>query len=445
VTDQLADLGAVLERWLPAQRWFQGKDRELAAVRVVDTARLADRLLMVVVEVAYRGHPRERYLLPLVPDADGPIAAGGKWWSDALDDADAVRLLADLACARRETPTAAGGTIIGAPVSGRRPGRDLPVRPLRAEQSNSSVILGDAWILKVLRRLESGVHPDIELTAALTAAGFAHVPPQHGSLRLELPDGEATALAVLSEFVAGSREGWALATEDTRAGTDDLLSSLPALGEAVAGMHLALAERFGTSPAVPGTTGRWAEAMRSQLDTVLTGSSRSAPETTAPVRERRRDVEAIFARLGDLGDVGPLVRVHGDLHLGQVLRGPDGRWLLLDFEGEPVRPMAERRAPGSPLKDVAGMLRSFDYAAAEPHGGEPPPAAAAWRERARQAFLAGYLDRAAPLLPTGRSRALLLRVWELDKAVYELGYELANRPSWAPIPVGGILRLLDAS
>ncbi len=440
------ELAAQLVEWLPTRRWYQGKDRTIASVSVVDRSDLPGGLVLLVVGVGYEDGGADRYFLPVTAEEQGPLRFGGRRFMDALASPEAVRLIADLACSSTATPTRAGGRLEGRPVTGDRPRPALPVRSLGVEQSNSSAVLGDEWILKVLRRLEPGTHPDIELTAALTAEGFPNVPAQLGSLHVVEED-EPTALAVLSEFASGAREGWELATAETAEPTaaGPLLGALTALGTAVARMHLTLARVLGSRGAAAADTQGWAHAMWSQAERVLSAARARAPEATVALRDRADEIRERFEEVDDLSDAGMLVRVHGDLHLGQVMLDTDGRWLLLDFEGEPVRPLPERRAASSPLRDVAGMLRSFDYAAAEPHGEEIPHEAVTWRDAARERFLEGYAQTGNPLLPEPVSRALLLDAFELDKAVYELGYELSNRPRWVPIPVRGILRLLDSS
>lgn len=296
----------------------------------------------------------------------------------------------------------------------------------------------------------------MELTAALTRAGFPHTPAQHGALGLSAPGRPATVLAVLSDFVDGD-DAWALALADVAAARQAhgregprparLTRALPALGGAVARLHLALGRSFGAHPVTPADLVTWRDDMRRQVDDVLDLAARRAPRVAGAVLERRPQLVRRVETLGALGDAGTAVRVHGDLHLGQVLLDGRGTWQLLDFEGEPARGLRERRRPSSPLRDVAGLLRSFDYAAAHDAPDRPPaPAVAAWRDAARARLLDGYLAtrEAAALLPPGRAaRRALLEAFELDKAVYELGYELANRPAWAAIPVGGILRVLD--
>ena len=189
--------------------------------------------------------------------------------------------------------------------------------------------------------------------------------------------------------------------------------------------------------------------MRAQADEVFATAERRAPDAAGTVLRRRDDVIARLDRLSDEKATGPLTRIHGDLHLGQVLLDAGDRWQLLDFEGEPAKPLEERRALNAPLRDVAGMLRSFDYAAASGSGGDlahVPEAAAQWRDIARSRFLDAYLEAAAgtEVLPDNDASVVAqLEAFELDKAIYELGYELANRPTWIPIPVGGITRVLD--
>jgi maltokinase len=204
------------------------------------------------------------------------------------------------------------------------------------------------------------------------------------------------------------------------------------------GMHVALADAFGRHPA---EARGWAESISAQLDDL------------GPVDVDRKAVQALLDRLGDLegGDAGAAIRVHGDYHLGQVLR-TDAGWYVLDFEGEPARSLEQRRRPSSPLKDVAGMLRSFHYASAvartERDGEMLDDLAAAWEERNREAFLRGYMRAAEPggILPDDpEGVATVLAAFELEKAVYELGYERAYRPDWEHIPLGALRRLAASS
>ncbi len=423
------DLDALAEdlaAWLPHQRWFAGKDRGVASVAVVDFAALGERLVLILAEATYDDGSRQRYQVPLAAVAAGAGAAvtraGHYAVVDATTDEEASRRLALLAGSRQRITTATGSGVEGEPVEPLPP--PGPARPLGVEQSNSSVVFGERLILKLLRRLEPGDNPEVELTRALTAAGTAHAPALRGVLSLAEADGSSTTLAVLSDFVAGGRDGWESVTRGEVAP-----DSIRRLGVAVADVHAALARVLGITPATTADVERWGEAMSAQLARVLASAARRDPEAAEPVLAAREEIDQALARVLGVRDAGVLMRIHGDLHLGQVLLDTAGRWQLLDFEGEPQRTLAERRAPSSPLRDVAGMLRSFDYADANELGG---------------AFLEGYLPPARGLLPGDEeSLRALLDGFELDKAVYELGYELAHRPTWVGIPVRGILRILN--
>ena len=317
------------------------------------------------------------------------------------------------------------------------------VRPVTAEQSNTSVVFEDRLILKVLRRLARGQNPDAEVTTALDRVGFNHIAAPLAVWRRDDFD-----LALLQPFLVGGTEGWAMALASLRdlygSGGDpasaggDFASESERMGEMTGRMHVALAEAFGPER---GDATAWASAMIEQLDRV------------APKSPWRAGVKGAFAALARLADAGAATRVHGDYHLGQAMRIETG-WFVLDFEGEPARPLEERRGKTSPLKDVAGMLRSFHYAAQvalfERDQGEREalaPVAAAWEERNRAAFLQGYREARSidDLLPKDEEaiRTVLL-AFELDKAVYELAYERDHRPDWAQIPLQAIRRAVKA-
>jgi maltokinase len=321
------------------------------------------------------------------------------------------------------------------------------VRPVSAEQSNTSLVYDDRIIVKVFRRLLEGRNPDVEVTEALYRAGFAHVATPIASWTRDGLD-----LAFAQEYLAGGSEGWVLALTSLRdlyaTGPDDpaeaggdFAPEASRLGQMTAEMHLAMADAFGVD--------------RGQFRTV------GWPEVVASIEARvRRLVGAAWSgtpaelvhRFHNVDDPGPAIRVHGDYHLGQVMR-TDAGWYVLDFEGEPARPKEERLAPSSPLKDVAGMLRSFQYAShfallkREDHELERlERLAEAWENRNRDAFLNGYLatERIEALLPAGGdNRATVSLAFELDKALYELAYEEAYRPDWVSIPAAAIQRLLS--
>ena len=314
-------------------------------------------------------------------------------------------------------------------------------RPLVVEQSNSSVIFDERLILKVFRRIHPGANPDVEVNQRLHEVGFAHVVPEVATLRRD--DGD---LAVVRQYFVGALDGWHLAHTSLR---DMLASRMPPeecggdfapdaarLGEVTAQLHLAMAEAFGTEP---GDVKEWVAGFHAQLERVdpLLGDGA---------------VDAVFDNAALVGDPGASIRVHGDLHLAQVVQTDSG-WYVLDFEGEPARPLDERMRPTSPLKDVAGMLRSFHYAArtAVAEWGHDVDAelsrlADAWERRSVDAFVAAYqaVDGIDALLPPDDDdRKALLAALELDKAVYEVGYERDHRPDWMAIPLVAIERILS--
>ncbi len=323
----------------------------------------------------------------------------------------------------------------------------LEARPAGGEQSNTSIRFGERAILKVFRKLEPGLNPDLELVRHLTAAGFGPVPRWLGSLAYEGPELEAT-LALVQEYVPDARDGWTDALAHVRADRTYDETAL-ALGRAAAGMHVALA-RLGAEPLAPADLAAWRAAMRDHAARVLDRVGRDDPA----LRKLLPAVEETLASLEAIRVPGRKIRVHGDLHLGQVLLARGGRPFILDFEGEPARPIHERRARHAPLRDVAGMLRSFGYAAdaalferarpGTPEWRHLEPRAYAWEARARDAFVRGYFEAAgsSDLVPAGEGdRARMLAVFELDKALYELGYEADNRPDWLRIPRKGIERI----
>ncbi len=393
-------------------RWFRAKQRPIAAVSEIDRAPLGDGALAVLeVVFADNGSP-QHYLVTEGPDV----------WSSLVRAIAAGAVL-----------PAARGAFVATVTDAARFDGSFEARPLAVEQSNTSVVIGERLILKLYRLLEAGDNPDLEISAFLTDAGFADTPALAGSMIYRAPQGWTAAAAMLQEFVPSTGDAWgamldALATQPA-AGIEMARS----IGRVTAAMHAALASwpddpAFPSRPATVGETAAWrasAERQLAQAVTALSGEAHDVLVDLAPGL-RARFADTFGAATGEAS----VTRIHGDYHLGQLLARPDGGFSIVDFEGEPARPLAERRQPSSPLRDVAGMLRSLDYAArtAERASRFDPDA---WLVEARGAFLDAY----------GPADAALLAAFELEKACYEIRYEANNRPDWLWLPLGAVERL----
>jgi maltokinase len=459
----VTELEAALAEFLPTQRWFAGKGRAVAQVRVERSVPLRTALpslSTVVATVAYADGGVERYHLPVghdrgpearqltdrIPDAviyetEGP--KGGPCY-DAARDERLGGVYLDLLSRAATVEELRFYRMPDWTETPRGPGR-----PLGGEQSNSSLVFGNRLILKLFRRLEPGENPELEVTRALAGAGFEACATPLGWI-----EGLGSTLAILQRFYAGSVDGWTLATERVAdhyesAGGEpaNFADDAGALGRLTAELHAAMASALPRVAEGQPDLGRLSARLLGQLTQVTA----LVPELAA----HRQGIEEVYGKAEAAGGGGRyLQRIHGDYHLGQVLKAPgdgEGRWIVIDFEGEPARSLEERRRLASPLQDVAGMLRSFDYAAFSPLVlGEDPDQlarfegpAVAWSEANRSAFLDGYLAVAGDAAQAGDAE--LLRALELDKAVYEVMYEARHRPPWLQIPLGGIRRLLGAS
>ena len=443
-----------LAAWLLDRRWFGSKARDVASIHVLDVVTIHDgppALSAALVEARYPGGTHDVYQLVLGVGANGFDEAvvdevGGVAVYDAFADPRACDLL--------------GGLLRdGAEVHGEharvefhwrddveppRPG--ARVRPIGAEQSNTSIVFDDALVLKAFRRVEAGDNPELEMLRFLSARGFAHVAELGGWYQYEGELMDAT-FGVVQRFVPNARDGWELALDELADDPERFVTRLRDLGAVVGRMHTVLASdptdpAFAPEEPSDESLALLTATIDEEIERVFLELPDS--EAVAPIAGHAAEVRDRLQLLSHVGARGKLIRTHGDLHLGQTMLGDDG-WVVLDFEGEPARPLLERRRKRSPLRDVAGMLRSFAYAASASELQRKRAAPGGWEERAREAFLSGYFETVDPvLMPPGEAPTrTLLSIFELEKAVYELRYELNNRPDWVGIPVAGIARLLE--
>ncbi len=451
----------VLAAWLVKQRWFAGKGRTVHDLAVVADTEIVPgdpglRHLLVTVS---HGATSDCYQLFVGLRARLPARLRharigtyeGQQVYDGLHDSDLTQALLEAIVADRTVGALRFCRIPEAELSWALEAESGPGSlVLTGEQSNTSLVFGESAIFKVFRRVAPGPNPDLEVARALADLGSTHIAEPYGWVETRM-DGATTVLAILSRYLRAASDGWALAATSVRdlyalyadGGTasglageagGDFAGEAERLGVATAQVHADLAAAFGTSELEPEAIRELVEQMFRRLDMAI-----------AAVPELARYADMIgdaFSSLAKLTEPVPAQRVHGDYHLGQVMRTQTG-WVVLDFEGEPASPLAQRRARSSPLRDVAGMLRSFGYAArhqllTHPERNSLIPVTSDWVRRNGEAFCAGYAEGGG--LDPARN-AVLLRALLLDKAVYEVIYEARNRPTWLAIPLESIAEM----
>lgn len=495
----------VLPDFFFRQRWFGAKDAHFARFELDPRATLdgAASYPLTLCDVLLPGGDTQRYFLPLSVQwgsehlrAGAPllgftlcrVRSGARVGAllDACYDAGFVRDFVRALGEGRSAAGAAGQIEFSPGPDWPEIGPEAPIRPVGAEQSNVSVIVDERVMLKIYRRIRAGDQPELEVARFLTeVANFPNTPKFLGAVEDVPESGERSTLAIAFAFVPNQGDAWNAIVEGLDRKLDDLtlvgeeidegqeregelyvfpLDLAARLGERTAELHRAFATptsdpAFAAEPVTGDDVALWAETVGREADHVLnelernlTGLSGETGQLVSRLIEARDAVRERIEAIAGCAPIGLKTRIHGDYHLGQVLIAQDDV-MIVDFEGEPARPLAERREKSSPLRDVAGMLRSLDYAASAAierfasRTGEVPEriaaAAAAWRDRATQDFLDAYFATAPELAGSGgASRPELLELFLLQKAFYEIAYETANRPAWLPIPVRGVLALL---
>ncbi|WP_374970049.1 aminoglycoside phosphotransferase [Terrabacter sp. BE26] len=452
----------MVTEWMPRQRWYHGKGhvprlRRVGGFRFEDpegevgceTLLLADEAVFpaVVYQVplTYRAAALEGAEHALLGTMEHSVL-GARWVYDGPHDPVYVsQLMATIlgAAISDEAQASVGSNALATGSSTRRvDGIVSSSNVLSGEQSNTSIICrmtapdggpAEPLIVKVFRTLQDGDNPDVVVQSALTEEGSERVPMAIGHLSgaWDSPaDGTPMQghLAFVQEFIPGVEDAWRVALVAAASGSD-FTARARDLGVVTAEIHTALAHALGTQEVTPEARETLAASMRQRYADAVA----LVPELAS----RSAAVERFVSSVGELSWPS-LQRIHGDYHLGQVLDVPERGWVALDFEGEPLRPLAERVRPDLTARDVAGMLRSFDYAAGSVALAEPPVDATDWAAACRTAFLEGYASVAGE--PDADARTLT-RALELDKALYEVVYEARNRPSWLPIPLGAVERL----
>jgi trehalose synthase-fused probable maltokinase len=447
-----------LREWVQHQRWYASKARSVTGIEIVESITLREDplLLLTLVQTRFATGTHELYQLPLAIRPPSGIARGDSIshtddWAlyDALAEPGQAHELLRRIAATDEIETEDGHFSFHPFESAENLVEVSEVRVMGVEQSNSSLVFDEHTVLKVFRKLEPGVNPELEVLRFLTYRGFPNIAPLHGWYEYE---GQAFAatLGVAQAFIPDAVGGWELALDEIATAPDTFLERLGGLGTVTGQLHTALASDAtdpAFSPEEPSqeALGLLTATVDEDIERIFLRLPDDDPRLE-PIAGRGQDVRERLASRAQIGVTGRVIRTHGDYHLGQTLHTPRG-WVIIDFEGEPARTLPERRQKRSPLRDVAGMLRSFAYVTSAVEILRSQTAPADFEQRARERFLGAYFAAVdSTLMPSGEAAITnMLSIYELEKAIYELRYELNNRPDWTPIPVAGIARLLESA
>jgi maltokinase len=448
-----------LGEWIQVQRWYASKSRSITGVEIIESVVLREEPLLIetLVQTRFATGTHELYQLPLaLRPASGDDRHSAPELIARIEELEVYDALADPVQAHELLARIRAGDEIDTDeghfsfhdVEGSTRIGDPRARLMGVEQSNSSVVFDERLVLKVFRKLEPGINPELEMLQFLTGRQFPNIAPLQGWYEYH---GQALAatLGVAQTYLPDAVGGWELALEEITVDPERFLERLRSLGGVTARLHNVLASDAGDPAFSPEEPSQEAlSLLTATVDEDIERIFVRLPDDprVEPIRGCGQDVRERLAARAQLGVGGRVIRTHGDYHLGQTLSTPRG-WVIIDFEGEPARPLPERRQKRSALRDVASMLRSFAYvtSAIEILRGQRAPDG--FEQQARERFLGEYFAEVdSTLLPAGEAAIHnLLSIYELEKALYELQYELNNRPDWVSIPVAGIRRLLEES
>lgn len=482
VIDVLNELAAFLPDYISKRRWYRAKTRSIKRITIQDVIGVpGSDAFILILRIEYPEKDYDQYILPALL-RNGVVAGDelictvrGAGIYSALPDVEFRQTLLNLISRDRELQGWRGQFIARHTATLEQTGSSLESFVSRAEQSNTSIVYGDRYILKLFRKLEPGMNPDIEIGSFLTQRGFKNTPAVLGSLQYKPESGESCAAAILQQFVPNQGDAWSYTLkslrdffERVRAGSPSVLGdyadSAALLGKRTAEMHAAFEDEhagpdFAPEPFTNEDAQKLHTDLLSQADiafealrrkqAILTGT---AAESAREVLHRESEVAAKFNAVRESPVSAVRIRHHGDYHLGQVLyTGSD--FMIIDFEGEPARPLSERRRKALAMRDVAGMLRSFQYAAhaalfEAKAGNQLESWAEFWTREVSAIYSDAYFSQSRGLrcIPSNvAERQMLLDAFLLQKALYEVAYELNNRPDWVHIPLRGILSLMEQS